>query len=260
MSQSNQGIVITLIDGDIIAYRAAAHRPYLVNAAGDIYFDESGKYAKREATLQETLVKASELILEILVETEFYNTGGAYKVFLTGKNNFRYDIAKSHDYKGNRKDTVKPVYLPNVREYLIQKYWAIVSDGEEADDMIAIEATKYDGKALIASIDKDFMQVPGLHYNLNRKSFTHVTKEEGLLNFYKQILTGDTADNIVGLYRVGPAKAAKMLGGLTTENEMWDAVVKAYDGDTDRVIENARLLWLRRKENELWEPPVTVVA
>ncbi len=32
-------------------------------------------------------------------------------------------------------------------------------------------------------------------------------------------------------------------------------VVKAYDGDEGRVLENARLLWLRRYENQMWEPP-----
>ncbi len=37
--------------------------------------------------------------------------------------------------------------------------------------------------------------------------------------------------------------------------EMWNVVVDAYDGDEERVIENARLLWLRREEGELWEPP-----
>ena len=50
--------------------------------------------------------------------------------------------------------------------------------------------------------------------------------------------------------------AYKILEEATTEKEMWEIVVKAYDGNTDRVIENARLLWLRRKEGETWHPPV----
>ena len=40
-----------------------------------------------------------------------------------------------------------------------------------------------------------------------------------------------------------------------TEEDLWDAVIKAYDGDIDRVVENARLLWLRRYEGEIWQPP-----
>ena len=43
-----------------------------------------------------------------------------------------------------------------------------------------------------------------------------------------------------------------------TEQDLWEACVKAYDGDVDRVIENARLLWLRRTEGEIWQPPVNV--
>jgi hypothetical protein len=46
-----------------------------------------------------------------------------------------------------------------------------------------------------------------------------------------------------------------LLKDCTTEEELWYACLEAYDGDYDRVMENARLLWLRRREEELWEPP-----
>jgi len=36
---------------------------------------------------------------------------------------------------------------------------------------------------------------------------------------------------------------------------MYLEVVNAYNGDFDRVLENARLLWLRRYDNQMWEPP-----
>ena len=55
---------------------------------------------------------------------------------------------------------------------------------------------------------------------------------------------------------MGPVKAAKILEGCSTEQELYDACVKAYDGDLDRVLENARLLWLRRYEGEMWMPPL----
>jgi len=42
---------------------------------------------------------------------------------------------------------------------------------------------------------------------------------------------------------------------LTDEKELYEAVVKAYDGDEGRVLENARLLWLRREEGQMWQPP-----
>jgi DNA polymerase-1 len=139
---------------------------------------------------------------------------------------------------------------------MVEKWGAIVSDGEEADDLIGIAATKYGPDTVVASIDKDMLQIPCRHFNFTRNEWTEVSELEGTKFFYKQILTGDSADNIVGLHGIGPKKASTLIDGLNTEEEMWDCVVKMYNGDVERVVENARLLWLRRKEGELWEPPV----
>jgi DNA polymerase-1 len=135
------------------------------------------------------------------------------------------------------------------------KYKATISEGEEADDLIAIEAARLGYDACVASIDKDMLQIPCWHFNIVRGDYTKVTPDEGIKFFYTQILTGDRADNIVGLFKVGPKKAEKILDGATEEEDLWDRVVKAYDGDEERVIENARLLWLRREEGEIWLPP-----
>ena len=80
-----------------------------------------------------------------------------------------------------------------------------------------------------------------------------VTDEEGLFNFYQQILTGDRVDNIVGLTGIGPVKSKKLLEGLS-EQEMYAKCVELYESE-ERVIENARLLWLRREEGQIWNPP-----
>ena len=181
-----------------------------------------------------------------------------YSVYLTGKGNFRHEIAKSHEYKGNRKSVEKPVHLYHIRDHLTNKYSAITSEGEEADDLIAIEATRLGPDTVVASIDKDMLQIPCHHFNFGNNEWKTVDEWSGLQFFYNQILTGDRADNIVGLYRVGPVKATKMLSEAKTEQDLWEACVKAYDGDVDRVIENARLLWLRRTEGEIWQPPVNV--
>ena len=130
---------------------------------------------------------------------------------------------------------------------------ASVSDGQEADDDIAIRATELKGEGLIVSIDKDFMQVPGWHYNFVKKVKKEVTPEEGLRFFYTQILMGDSADNIPGIHRVGPVKAAKMLADAKTEQELYACCVEAMGAE--RVLENGRLLWLRRTADQMWEPP-----
>lgn len=223
-----------LIDGDIIAYRAG--------------------FSSNDLEASDAEAKVDELIDTIIEDTEFISTD--YQVYLTGKGNFRFDIAKTLEYKGNRKDAVKPIYLQHIRDYLTTKYEATVSEGEEADDLIAIAATKIGMKAVVASIDKDMLQIPCFHYNLTRRELSAVGEFDGLKFFYTQILTGDKADNIKGLHRCGPVKAGKILAECDTEMKLWDACLEAYEGDTERVIENARLLWLRREVDQLWEPPV----
>ena len=127
----------------------------------------------------------------------------------------------------------------------MSKYKAIISYGEEADDLIAKAATKYGPNTVVASIDKDMLQIPCWHYNFGRDEWSQVDEWGGSKFFYTQILTGDAADNIKGIKGVGPVKAGKLLKDCTTEEELWYACLEAYDGDYDRVVENARLLWLR---------------
>lgn len=227
-----------LIDGDIVAYRSA--------------------FATQDLLPKDAEEKFEILIDYILEQCLDFPTPDQYEIYLTGKGNFRFDVAKSHIYKGNRKDAQKPIHLGHVRLYAIEKFGAIVSEGEEADDLIAIEATRCGPDTVVASIDKDMLQIPCKHFNFGRNEWSDVSEWEGLKFFYKQILTGDAADNIIGLYKVGPVKADKLLDGAVTEQEMYERCINAYSGDVDRVIENARLLWLRREEGQLWEPPVAV--
>ena len=225
-----------IVDADIVAYRAAA-----------------GTEGKK---VSETYAKVDTLMEYIVGETILFPTISNLDCFLSGSSNFRYDVAKTAPYKGNRKGE-KPANLPAARKHLVSEWGATVSIGEEADDLVGIAATKYDPETtVVCTIDKDMLQIPCWHFNFVKGTWTKVSEAEGSLFFYTQILTGDAADNIKGIYRVGPVKAAKILEGCSTEQELYDACVKAYDGDLDRVLENARLLWLRRYEGEMWMPPL----
>lgn len=221
---------IALIDADVIVYRVA--------------------FASEEEEEDICLARAKDLIFEI-VYTEL--NCDDYKAYITGKGNFREVVATTAPYKGNRKDFQRPKHYDALRAYL-QRLGAELVEGQEADDAIAIKAQE--GSYWIVSIDKDFDQVPGWHYNFVKKEKYYVTEEEGLRNFYTQILTGDRVDNIIGIKGVGPVKAEKILKDCTTEREYYDACVKAYDGDIARVTENGVLLWLRRYPNQLWQPPL----
>ena len=220
-----------LLDADILCYRV-----------GFATEDE------HENTAIETMaVFLEDLLMFDLVDTD------DHELFLTGKTNFRNEVAVTVPYKGNRKDVKKPKHLPLLREYLQTAWGASVSDGQEADDDIAIRATELKGEGLIVSIDKDFMQVPGWHYNFVKKVKKEVTLEDGLRFFYKQILMGDSADNIKGIHRVGEVTATKMLAELKTEQEFYACCLEAMGAE--RVLENGRLLWLRRTADQMWEPP-----
>lgn len=227
-----------LIDGDPFAYRAA--------------------FSCENKSLDDAIDKVDDLLDQALNAVLWEPEEEDYQVFLTGRGNFRYEVAVTHEYKGNRKDVDKPHHLSGIRKHLIDNWSAIVSVGEEADDLIGIWSTSYGSGSIVISIDKDMLQLPCTHYNPNKKEFKTVSETEGLRFFYTQILTGDRADNIVGLFGIGPAKAATLLGEYTEEQDLYEACLRAYGGDEERVVENARLLWLRRYEGQIWEPPKCV--
>jgi hypothetical protein len=181
-----------------------------------------------------------------------------FKAHLTGSTNFRNNVAVTHPYKGNRKDVVRPEHFDALRKHA-ERLGATVSVNEEADDTVAIESTK--AYYWIVHVDKDLNQLPGWHYNPVKSEEYYVTEDEGNYSFYLQLLTGDRTDNIVGLKGIGPVKAAKILGDLVDEQDLYSAVVKAYKDagePIERILENGQLLWLRRYEGELWQLPVNV--
>jgi len=228
-----------LFDSDIFAYRAA-----------------SACEEEDEATAQRTL---DRLIVDTLmcgVDTLYPDCFvDSWSMHLTGKNNFRYKIATTVPYKGNRVDKPKPKHLAFLRSHLVKEWGATISEGEEADDTIAIEATKLGDSCVIVSLDKDLDQVSGWHYNFVKRLSYYIKPEEALVKLYTQMITGDAADNIKGLFRIGPVKAAKIIGDTTNELELYNKVLEAYEGNAERVLENAQLLFLRRYEGQIWNPP-----
>jgi hypothetical protein len=223
--------MIALIDSDILCYRVGA-----------VTEEENG-----DTAIETMAVYLEDMLMFDLLDCD------EHELFLTGKQNFRFDVAVTAPYKGNRKDVKKPKHLPLLREYLQMAWGASVSDGQEADDDITIRSTELDGQGIVVSIDKDFFQVPGWNYNFVKKVKRFITPAEGLRFFYKQILMGDSADNIKGIHRVGEVTATKMLAELTTEKEFYACCVEAMGAE--RVLENGRLLWLRRTADQMWEPP-----
>jgi hypothetical protein len=227
--------MIGLVDGDVVCYRIA--------------------FSCKDESEDVAITTLAGYLEEMLMVTLGLSS---WELFLTGKGNFRNNIAKTAEYKGNRKDAEKPAHLELLRNYLVTSWGALVSSNEEADDLIAIRATELKDDCIIISVDKDFKQVAGWHYNFVKNDKYYVSEQEGLRFFYKQILMGDKADNIQGVRGVGPVKADKMLAKAQTEQEMFAVCSEALGNE--RAIENGGLLWLRRKHGETWTPPSLPVS
>lgn len=225
--------------GDLIAYRCAA----------SCEKREKGELVSLDP-IEIAIARADKLIREIL-----HDTGAEeYKVFLSGSNNFRYEINPM--YKANRV-AEDPVHREDLKNFLIQEWKATVTDGYEADDALGINQTN---NTIVCSLDKDLLMIPGQHYSwqiegtsVNGKKwvrearFTNVSELDGLRTFYKQMLIGDNSDNVIGVRGVGEVKAAKLIDPLNTEEGMFAVVHQLYSNQ-DRFTMNADCLWIQREE------------
>jgi hypothetical protein len=221
-----------LIDGDILVYRIG--------------------FASENEPESIAMARCSEFIEDLIL----FNGFGEYQGYLTGKKNFRNDIAVTAPYKGNRK-SAKPRHYQLLRDYMEAAWGFTMIEDQEADDAIGIAAYEMEvGEYCICSIDKDLDMLRGDHYNFVKDERYFITEEEGIKNFYKQLLMGDRVDNIVGIKGIGTVKAERLLKECKNENEMYLAILEAYKGDDKRVLENGQLLWIRREPNQMWHPPV----
>ena len=245
-------MTLTLIDGDIVAYRCAASAE---NENKDI-----------------AVWRVGDLMQRIMHETE----SSAFQGFLTGSNNFRYDIYP--EYKAHRKKKPKPQFLEACRESLVINWKCQVTDGIEADDALGIEHQANPGSVL-ASIDKDLLQLPGRHYNFVKQTWTDIDELQGLRNFYTQLIEGDASDNIPawdGKLRTSrPKFVAKLIDplyDLFREDQMYEYVADLYQDhwqevnmpgesitwefDNSLLHRNAQLLYIQKKENDKWGVPI----
>lgn len=196
------------------------------------------------------------------------------ELVLTGKGNFRDGIATIRGYKANRIGIPKPKHYKGIRRYMVQRWDALVVTGWEADDYLAMAAHKawYDPEQVVlVSQDKDLCTVPGRLYNPRRREWRTITENDALVAFYRQVITGDTTDNIVGCYKSGPKAAEKIILPGMTGLEMYDAARLEYARSIARngcpyadpdaaLLENARLVHLARtpaqtEPSHWWTPP-----
>lgn len=256
-----------LIDGDPIVYIcgfAAEESTYAsedgtvhaTKGQAEVYSRAKGLRTNGITRMVEAEPKSHALYLvkNLLLRAKD-NTGATdYRVFLSGTSNFRDKIATIRPYKGTRSN-IKPYHYQNIRDYLIDSWDAEVVEDIEADDALGINQTN---DSVICTIDKDLDNIPGYHYNYQTNKLYEVSERRATYNFYRQLLMGDTVDNIQGVPGIGKKRSAEMLDECVDEESMyWTCLceyVKKYDKPMEALIENGRLLWILRERGEIWEP------
>jgi len=230
-----------LIDGDSIAYMAG---------------------------IGETEEDARRIVDEYMRRITSKTWSGRYELYIEAdknKNIFRNHVATTKPYKGNRKDCQRPTHLRTAKNYMVACWGAKVQFYLESEDMVAIRAYEYGlENVIIASIDKDMLQIPTEFYNYNKDERFIVLKCASEYNFWIQVLTGDATDNIPGLHGIGPKKAKDLLGGMCLESEydeyLSEIVTEEYikrGHPYQYFLEQCRLLRMLRSRGDVYLPPTT---
>lgn len=190
-----------LIDADIVAYQASAANETRVDwGDGIVSVDtdfEGAKTAVRgivEGYLEE--LDADNVIM--CLSDDF--------------SNFRKRVDPT--YKTNRKDTVRPELLYDVKDWITEEFPYERWDNLEADDVMGILATdEQEDEFVIVSEDKDMQTIPAWQYNPNRpmKGVFCPTPEEAERFMLWQGLCGDPVDGYKGCPGIGPVAADRAL-------------------------------------------------
>lgn len=269
-----------LIDGDILLYE--------IGFCGEFKHEDTGELVYRGFDFVKELlddrikficeeVGATEAPVLYLTGTEKLNTIlNKTREPVEFKPNFRYAVATVKPYKD--RPSKKPFHFENLLHYMLSAYNVKVSNGMEADDLLAIDQGK---DTIICTRDKDLRMVPGWHYGWEcgkQGSFGPMWIDSigfleekdngkviggGLKFFFYQMIVGDVVDNIPGLEGKGKAFALKLFDSFKEEEGItaYDfGVKKAYVdryGDEEgmvRFYEQAALLWMVQELNEDGSP------
>ena len=237
-----------IIDGDMFLYRAAFACEVETKWDEDTWTLHSSE--------QETQHNFNAAIRGVVHKLDL---AAEYVLAFSDTENYRFDIFPN--YKGNRKNTRKPLGLKALREWAIETYDSRVFPRLEADDVCGIIATE-DPTYVAVSGDKDFGTLPITWYNMLNDEMRVVTPEEADKFHLIQTLAGDPTDGYMGVKGIGTKTAEKI---LNKDGYTWEAVVTQYEKaglDEDEALVNARLARILRAEDydgvdvKLWEPTI----
>lgn len=185
-----------VLDGDILAYRAA----FWADSEGLDWLED-----------------------RIRDDVKRWTPSGVDNIFIAlsckRENNFRRDHLP--EYKNHRSDRPSPESLPDAIEFLKNNWDCLSIPRLEADDLIGMWQSR--GSAIGVTIDKDLKQIPGYSWYPVLESETpreieFTTVEQADRFFHRQWITGDSTDNIAGVWKLGPKKADALLDATNPAN------------------------------------------
>lgn len=200
--------MIGLIDADVISY-VVCHN----------------KIGEPEKTLEEAISSANSYLQGLINGTNIEE----FHLFFTIGSNFRYQIYP--EYKANRKNSEKPPFFNEVRDYLIKEYNGIHGYNLEADDILNIYKNKYIEDRVsyvVISTDKDITNLFGCNYDIKNNVINLVDQDFSDRYFWKSMICGDTADNIKAIPGKGPAFAEKLFLNIDDVESYRNLVLNEY--------------------------------
>ena len=217
---------------------------------------------------QDSESEAKESLTKRLVEMCQQHNTNRFIAFLT-KGSFRYNVAQTKPYKGNRKNTEKPPHYDALRKYATETLRFEVVENIEADDLVVYWHYNLGEDNIICSPDKDVLySVAGTHWNYkyfkNKDTNTVIKGSEVVVDTtttmqfpYKQCIIGDSGDNIPGIKGLGTKKVDKLFEDCTTEDLCYkkciDTFVEHYGipQGFHIFLEMYRLVYILRSEEDI---------
>ena len=194
---------------------------------------------------------------DMIDELEFNSGAKETRIAMKGETNFRDEIFPQ--YKAHRKVAKKKnEFVPLIRDRAVREKKATYAINMEADDLLSIWAAELKTDYIIASVDKDLLQIPGKHYRIHKRELVDMSVEDALKFYYTQLITGDMTDGIYGIKGIGPIKADRLLSQVNTESE-YQAIVKlAYQrcygkNWAKELTLNGRLIYLLKHTNDIFD-------
>lgn len=266
--------VILIVDADEVVYQVAAaceQRGILVtnksNEAQSTFKTRTemknflsglevpeGFYDVVDTQIAEPLKNACATLKAKLINLKEKFKTTHIELYFSGKDNFRLDLPLPEQYKSNRVDTLRPLLLSDLKDYLITYHNAKVVEGDEADQMVAQrmwDGYKSNKQIIGITQDKDARGSQGWLYNPQKDELTYIdgfgelskdgskVKGYGRIWLYFQILMGDwSTDHFCPrqvvkattgtLPKFGEVACYNLLSECKTDKEAWQIIHNQY--------------------------------